>query len=62
VIFVWDAELYSSREIKKIKCLIKRINYLEVRIGNSDRDLTYDRQELAALVWVLMEIDVKVQE
>jgi hypothetical protein len=62
VIFVWNGELYSSREIKKIKCLIKRANYLEERIENSDKELSYDKQEMAALVWVLHEIDVRVQE
>lgn len=61
MIFIWNAELYSSREAKKIKCLIKRVNYLEGRIQNSNRDLSFDKQEMAALVWVLEEIDVKVQ-
>jgi hypothetical protein len=60
--FIWNTELYSSREIKKIKCIIKRVNYLEARILNSERDLSYDKQELAALVWVLEEIDVKAQQ
>ena len=62
MIFEWCHEEYNGREAKKIRCVVKRVNFLYKRITESDRDLTYDKEELASLIWMLGEIGVRLQD
>lgn len=38
---------------QNLKVVQKRINHLKKRIESSDKDLTFDKQEVSALEWVL---------
>ena len=62
IVFEWSLEEYSSKETKKIKCVVKRVNFLFKRITESDRDLTFDKEELASLIWMLNEIGVRLKD
>jgi hypothetical protein len=45
---------------KHLAILRKRRDYLNVRIGKSGKDLSYDKAEAAALTWVLDVLDKAV--
>jgi hypothetical protein len=38
---------------RHVATIEKRIRHLEGRVASSDRDLTYDKQEITALKWAL---------
>ena len=42
---------------QKIAALERRRNFLARRISESDKDLTWDRRELAAITWVIAELE-----
>jgi hypothetical protein len=46
----------ASTKIQKIKTLKKRLNYLEKRIRDSDKDLTFDKAEASAIKWAIEEL------
>ena len=49
---------YSNRGRRKIASLIRRADHLKARIINSpNKDLTFDKQELAALDWALQQLE-----
>lgn len=39
--------------VKRLELINRRIDYLKSRIGSSDKDRSYDKAELAALLWVV---------
>jgi hypothetical protein len=43
----------STRRQEHVWCLYHRIDHLTARIANSDKDLSWDKQERAALLWAL---------
>jgi hypothetical protein len=43
----------TQQEERYIAILEKRADHLEKRINSSDRDLSYDKAELAALDWAV---------
>jgi len=60
--FTFDPAEFSSKEKRKIKSLLRRAEHLNNRIqDNPDKELSYDKQELGALVWVLGEIGVDLE-
>ena len=55
----------TGTELDRIKCLEKRMNYLNAKIYESgDKDLSYDKAEASALEWAinLLEVHLKVKE
>lgn len=53
----------TRQERKYLNSLNRRAEHLERRIQESTKDLTYDRQELAALKWAIRSLtpaDVKL--
>jgi hypothetical protein len=48
---------YNAKERRKIACLQRRADWIRQRIAIGG-DFTYDRQELAALEWVLGKLAV----
>lgn len=57
--FNFDQVEFSSKEKRKIKSLMRRAEHLERRISDSrDKELSYDKQELAALIWVMDQIGI----
>lgn len=40
----------------RIAVLIRRRNFLMNRVSESDKDLSFDREELAALDWAIAEL------
>ena len=41
---------------KRVAALEKRADHLAKRIAASDKDLTYDRQELGVLLWAIRHL------
>lgn len=42
---------------EKMDALIRRKNHLMERVSESDKDLTFDKRELAALIWAINELN-----
>lgn len=49
--------ILSPRERERLDTLRRRIDHLSRRIANSDRDLSWDKSELAALRWAVSWIE-----
>lgn len=52
----WALTEFTAQEKKWIQSLIRRRDHLAYRVANSTRDLTFDKQEMNALVWILKKI------
>jgi hypothetical protein len=46
----------TSKQMERIQVLQKRINFLNNRIRSSDKDLSYDNQEMICLEWAVKYI------
>lgn len=49
-------EIFTAQEKKYIQAFIRRRDHLAQRIANSPRDLTFDKQEMQAIIWILRRI------
>jgi hypothetical protein len=48
------SEVSKARE--RIKALDRRCDFLAIRVAGSDKDLSFDKQELSALRWAIREL------
>lgn len=55
-----DVKIDSIKGKERIEQLEKRAKFLKERIEHSDKDLSWDKQEYTALIWILNKIKGEV--
>lgn len=46
----------TYRERRHVKMLMRRRDHLKARVASSSKDLTWDKQEIAALDWAIRNL------